>query len=504
MKTIELPIEGMDCADCARHVSRALEAVPGVCRVEVLLAAQKAVLKIDPHHPPTLASLCRAVETAGYRVAPIETHPAGAPPARRIVGLLALVFGAVLVVVVLGEWLGLFEQLTQRIPWPVGVGLVGVLGYPIFRRVVQALLRGRILAHTLMSIGVLAALLVGAWPTAAVVVCFMHVGDYVERFTTAQARSALRKLSQLMPRMAHVERDGELTEVAAEAVRPGEIVLVRPGERVPVDGEVLEGTATLDTSALTGESMPVEVSLGASVLAASLVHQGYLRLKVTRTGAATTFGCILHLVETAEAHRSTTERLADRFSAYYLPVVAAVALGTYLLRGDVMATVAVLVVACSCAFALATPVAVLAAIGAAARQGVLIKGGRYLEALARADVVLIDKTGTLTLGRPQLSEIVPLNSYPPDVLLTLAAAAEYASAHPLAEAIRTAARAVCRCVAPKQPIRCQALASRPASTAIRCALSGCLIPMLFQKPRGWPPKAKRSFSWKSTTNQLLC
>lgn len=222
------------------------------------------MLKIDPHHPPTLASLCRAVETAGYRVAPIETHPAGASPARRIVGLLALVFGAVLVVVVLGEWLGLFEQLTQRIPWPVGVRLVGVLGYPIFRRVVQALLRGRILAHTLMSIGVLATLLVGAWPTAAVVVCFMHVGDYVERFTTAQARSALRKLSQLMPRMAHVERDGELTEVAAEAVRPS--------ERVPVDGEVLEGTATLDTSALTSESMPVEVSLGASVLAASLVH----------------------------------------------------------------------------------------------------------------------------------------------------------------------------------------------------------------------------------------
>ncbi len=440
MRRIELPVESMDCASCARHVAQALEQVPGVCRVEVLLAAQKAILEVDPICPPEPEALCRAVEAAGYRVPPTETPAPAAPPTRRIAGLLAFLFGAVLTVVVLGEWLGLFERLTEQVPLPIGVVLVGVLGYPVFRQVVQALLRGRILAHTLMSIGALAALLVGAWPTAAVVVFFMRVGDFVERFTTEQARSALRGLSRLMPRTARVERAGDLVEVPAEAVQPGEVVLVRPGERVPVDGEVLEGMATLDTSALTGESMPTEVGPGNAVLAASLVRQGYLRLKVARTGAATTFGRILHLVETAEANRSTTERLADRFSAYYLPVVATVALGTYLLRGDVMATVAVLVVACSCAFALATPVAVLAAVGAAARQGIVIKGGRYLEALARADVVLIDKTGTLTLGRPRLTDLVPLDGRSPDALLALAVAAEYASEHPLAEAIREAAR----------------------------------------------------------------
>ncbi|GBD01133.1 Copper-exporting P-type ATPase A [bacterium HR18] len=440
MKTLELSVEGLDCASCARHVAQALEQVPGVCRVEVLLAAQKAIVEVDPVHPPAPEALHRAVEAAGYRVLQPETRFSAVSATRRISGLLALVFGAVLSIVVLGEWLGFFEQLTKHIPLSLGILLVGWLGYPIFRQVVQALRRGRITAHTLMSIGALAALLIGEWPTAAVVVFFMRLGDYVERFTTEQARRALRGLSQLLPRTAHVERQGVLLELAPELVQAGDVVLVRPGERVPVDGQVLEGAATLDTSALTGESMPVEVGPGDTVLAASLVRQGYVRLQATRTGAATTFGRILHLVETAEANRGAVERLADRFSAYYLPVVAAVALATYLLRGDVMATVAVLVVACSCAFALATPVAVLAAIGAAARQGIVIKGGRYLELLARADVVLLDKTGTLTLGRPQLTDLVPLNGQSPESLLALAASAEYASEHPLAEAIREAAQ----------------------------------------------------------------
>ncbi|MCL4830515.1 MAG: cadmium-translocating P-type ATPase, partial [Caldilinea sp.] len=219
------------------------------------------------------------------------------------------------------------------------------------------------------------------------------------------------------------------------------IVIVRPGEKIPVDGEVIAGHATIDQATITGESMPVEVATGSHVFAATIAKLGSLRVKTLRVGADTTFGRVIRMVEEAEAHRSEVQRLADRFSAYYLPIVAGIAALTFLISGNALATAAVLVVACSCSFALATPVAMLASIGASAKRGLLIKGGKYLEALARADVVLVDKTGTLTLGQPQIAEVVPLNDMPSSEILALAASAERYSEHPLAEAVRAAARA---------------------------------------------------------------
>ncbi|MDW8404686.1 cation-translocating P-type ATPase [Chloroflexus sp.] len=439
---VEVPVKGMDCAECAHHVQQAIAKLRGVESVEVLLAAEKAVIRLDPAHVD-LAAIREAVESAGYTV-PDTATPANASMnqfSRQMAILLAVVFAIVLGIVVAGEWLGLFDQLNELIPLPIGIALVIAGGWPVFRNVARATLRRQITSHTLMTLGVIAALIVGEWVAAAIVVIFMRVGDYVERFTAESARRAVKELTALAPQMARVERNGAEVEVPVAEVQPGDVVIVRPGEQIPVDGEVMAGYATIDQAAITGESMPVEVSAGSRVFAATLAKLGSLRVKALRVGADTTFGRVITLVEEAEAHRGEVQRLADRFSAYYLPVVAGIAALTFLISRNPLATAAVLVVACSCSFALATPVAMLAAIGASAKRGLLIKGGKYLEALTKADVVLIDKTGTVTLGQPRITDVISLNGLSAPEALRLAATAERYSEHPLAEAVRAFARA---------------------------------------------------------------
>ncbi|MBX5449251.1 heavy metal translocating P-type ATPase [Thermogemmatispora sp.] len=447
-RQLELMVTGMDCPECAGHVRQALEALPGVHEVTVLLSAEKALLTVDPTRVD-LPALCQAVERAGYQARPPLLQQKTATNlaeqsqrrlTRTLFTLYGLLFGAVLLLIIVGEWLGLLDRLTDRLPWPIGVGLTLLAGAPIFWDVLQAARRGRIISHTLMSLGVLAALFIGQWPTAAVVVFFMHVGKYSERLTSERSRQALKRLAALAPQQARVIREEEERVIPVEEVAPGDIVVVRPGEAIPVDGEVLTGRATIDQAAITGEALPLEAAPGSQVFAASLVQAGSLRIRATRTGRDSTFARIVELVEGAEAQRAPIQRLADRFSAWFLPVVLAVALLALLLRRDPLAAAAVLVVACSCSLALATPIAMLASIAAAASHGLLIKGGAYLELLARADVLLIDKTGTVTTGKPTICEIVPLAGMTRQQVLQLAASAERYSEHPLAEALRQAAR----------------------------------------------------------------
>ncbi|MEW6442657.1 MAG: cation-translocating P-type ATPase [bacterium] len=442
LETVEVPIEGMDCAECTRHVRDAIAELPGVDSVDVYLSSGKAVVRLDPSLA-AFPDLCKAIEGAGYRVSE-PAAPAHEPElaqfTRRIATLLAVAFGGVLFIVVVGEWLGLFESLTERVPFTAGLALVLVSGWPIFLSVVRAARKGKVISHTLMTLGVAAALAIGQWATAAVIVFFMRVGDYAEKFTTASARRAVRDLTAMAPQSARVERGGAEQEVPVTEVRVGEIVVVRPGEKIPVDGEVAAGQATVEQSAITGESMPVEVAAGAHVFAATIARLGSLRVRVERIGPDTTFGRVVKMVEEAEMHRSDVQRFADKFSGYYLPVVAGVAALTFLFSRDPLSTAAVLVVACSCSIALATPIAMLASVGAGARKGLLIKGGKYLEALAKADTVLLDKTGTLTLGRPEITDIVPLDGRPARDILLLAASAERYSEHPMAAAGRAAAR----------------------------------------------------------------
>jgi len=440
-RTIELAITGMTCAGCARRVQRSLAAVPGVEQSEVLHQAGKAIVRVDRAQADE-AALRDAVRAAGYDAARSEAPAAPAASMHlRVFTLLGLFAGVVLFVVVAGEGLGLFDAAIDAVPRWLATLVVLAAAAPILRDVVRAGLRGEVTSHALMSVGAAAALVVGAWPTAAVVVFFMHAGAYTERFTGERARRALATLSELAPATGRIERGGVEQEVPLGEVAIGDVVVVRPGERLPVDGTVLDGLATLDQAAITGESMPVEVEPGGRAYAATYARAGHLRLRVDRVGRETTFGRMLALVEAAEANRGGVQRVADRFSAIYLPIVAAIAGLTFLVSGDAMATVAVLVVACSCAFALATPIAMMATIGAAARHGVLIKGGRHVEMLPRADVLLVDKTGTLTTGRPSVTDVLALAGADEADVLTLAAAAERFSEHPLGEAVRKAAAA---------------------------------------------------------------
>jgi Cd2+/Zn2+-exporting ATPase/Cu+-exporting ATPase len=444
VKTLEVPIKGMDCAECTMHVQHAIAALPGVESVNVFLASEKAAIRLD-QTLVDLPAIRKAVEGAGYSVPDTAAPPVASSPlgdfTRPILTLFGVVFGVVLFVVVIGEWFGLFDQLVEQVPWPIGVAIVLIGGYPIFRNVIRATLHRQVISHTLMTLGVIAALAIGQWATAAVIVFFMRVGDYAENFTTERARRAVKDLTAMAPQTARVERDGQEVELPIAEVQVGDTVVVRPGEKIPVDGDVIDGQATVDQATITGESMPIEVGSGARVFAATIARLGHLRVRATHVGADTTFGRVIKMVEEAEAQRADIQRVADKFSAYYLPVVAGIATLTFLISRNPLSTAAVLVVACSCSFALATPIAMLASIGAGAKRGLLIKGGKYLELLARADVLLIDKTGTLTLGKPQITDVIALNGLPESEILALAASAERYSEHPLAESVRAAAHA---------------------------------------------------------------
>lgn len=442
-QTLEVPIKGMDCAECTMHVQHAIEKLPGVQSVNVFLGTEKAVVKLDPAQV-NMPAIRAAVQGAGYDVPAsdsLKVDPVSMGDFnRRLTILLVSVFAIILSVVIFGEGLGLVDFLNDLIPFPLGVLFVIAGGYPVFMNVIRATLKRQIISHTLMTIGVIAALVVGQWVTAALVVVFMRVGDYVENFTTESARRAVKELTSLAPLTARVERDGAEVEVPVTEVKVGETIIVRPGEKIAVDGEVVSGQATIDQSAITGESMPVEAANGTHVYAATITKLGSLRIRADRIGMDTTFGRVVKMVEEAEAHRADVQQIADKFSAWYLPVVAVIAGLTFLFTRNPLSTAAVLLVACSCSFALATPVAMLASVGASAKRGLLIKGGKYLELLARADVLLVDKTGTLTLGQPQITDVISMNGLARAELLSIAASAERYSEHPLAEAVRNLAR----------------------------------------------------------------
>jgi Cd2+/Zn2+-exporting ATPase len=288
---------------------------------------------------------------------------------------------------------------------------------------------------TLVSIAAIAATSVGAYQEAATVIFIMLLGEFLEHLTVGKARKAISSLIQLSPKMAWVRRGGEEVQIPIEKVKANDVVIVKPGERIPVDGKIISGCGSINQSMLTGESIPVEKETGDRVYCGTINEAGSCEIETTQIAEDTKLAQIKRLILEAQAEKSPTQRVMDRFARYFIPAILLIALVTYLITGDPIRAITILIVACPCALVLGTPTAVVAAIGNAARQGILIKGGIFLEQMGRLRTLLMDKTGTLTHGRPKVVEMKAFDGSDEKKLLYWTAIAEKRSEHPLARAI---------------------------------------------------------------------
>lgn len=320
----------------------------------------------------------------------------------------------------------------------VASALIG--GAPIFKlAAVNIFTRFDLTAGVMVSIAMIGAVIVGEYSAAALVAFMMLVGEMLENFTLARADHALNALESLVPATVVLRQEGRDVEVPIEAVRAGDLALIRPGGRVPVDGVVLAGNAAVDQSAITGESIPVDVEAGDRVYAGTLCTSGSIDVRVEQVGERTTLGHMVELVKQARSTQAPVQRAANQYAQYLTPLAIVIAILTYLVTRDVRRAITVLVVICPCSLVLATPTAVVAAIGNAARRGVLVKHGPAMEQIGKVDVVALDKTGTVTLGEPRVQQTLSLNGMTAAEILSLAACAERSSEHPLARAIVDAA-----------------------------------------------------------------
>lgn len=310
-----------------------------------------------------------------------------------------------------------------------------ILGGPIVVEAARGIARRELNVDELVSLAIIAAVVIGEYLSAAVVALIMVTGSLLEQVTAQKARSAIDALIRLAPEKATILEEGRERQIAASAIRPSQHLLIRSGEKVPVDGRVLSGSANLDQASLTGESSPVAKINGDSVYAGTVVYTGMLVIEAENVGDDTTLARLIRLVQEAEKQKAPILRIADRFAGYFTPVIISLGLLVYLLSGDIYRAITVLIVGCPCAFILASPTAIVAALGKASRQGILIKGGAIIEEASRVNALLLDKTGTLTTGHPLVKDVLPLNGMTGDEVITLAASVERYSTHPLARAI---------------------------------------------------------------------
>jgi len=312
-------------------------------------------------------------------------------------------------------------------------------GLPIIWGAVRGLIHKEVNVDELVSLAIIASLIQGEYLAAAVVSFVMTLGGLIEQVTSESARKAIRALIGIAPQTATVVVGEIEKEVPIEEVSVGDLILIKPGDRIPVDANIVTGVSAVDESAMTGEPLPVEKQVGDAILAGTLNHNGVLRAHTVKVGQDTTLGKVIRLVSEAEKHRPEAIRLIDRYATWFTPTILTCAAVTYLVTGDINRAVAVLIVSCPCALILAAPTATVAALGRAAKSGILVKGGQYLERIAAVKAVLFDKTGTLTMGEPRVAAIACADNLTREEILASAASAEQHCTHPLARAILQAA-----------------------------------------------------------------
>ena len=309
-------------------------------------------------------------------------------------------------------------------------------GFPVFKMAVTNVLRDfDMTAGVMVTVAMVAALLVGEYSAMALVAFMMIIGEALEDFTRERANQALKELNELVPSMVTIRLEGEDVEVPISQVRVGDLVLVRPGGRIPVDGPTVEGDASVDQSSITGESIPVDKVIGDQVFAGTLLSSGALTIRVDGLGSGTKLGQMIQLVEEAQSTQAPVQRIANKYANYFAPVAIFIAGVTWLVTGEVLRGVTMLVAVCPCSLVLATPTAIVASIGNTAKNGVLVKHGTAMEQIGKVDVVAFDKTGTVTFGKPKLTQIETFNGFGEDEMLALTASVERNSEHPLAKAI---------------------------------------------------------------------
>jgi len=341
-------------------------------------------------------------------------------------------------IIVIASLTGWWRPFMAR-DWLAFAGTV-IGGFRIYKEAWENLLKRRMTMELSMTIALLAALAIGQFFTALVIAFFVLFAELLEGYTVGSGRRAIEKLINALPRHVTVRRNGQESELRAEELSVGEIIVIRPGERISVDGTVAKGSSYVDQSSITGESLPIEKTEQSKVFAGTINKNGVLEVSVERVGGDTTFGKIIQVVEQAEKSKAPVQRIADRLAAALVYFALLAAILTFIVTRNLTATIAVIIVAGACGVAAGTPLAILAGIGSAARRGIIVKGGLYLEKLADIDTIVLDKTGTLTMGVPEVTGIRVADGTTENEVLQNAAIAEQHSEHPRGEAIVRKAR----------------------------------------------------------------